>query len=49
MKGDLLLVVCWNQDITLFKSVGVAFQDIATARAVLQKAEEAGAGVCIDM
>ncbi|MGZ4430547.1 MAG: ornithine cyclodeaminase family protein, partial [Gaiellales bacterium] len=33
-----------DQEITLFKSVGVAIQDIATAHLVVQRAREAGLG-----
>ena len=39
----------WEQDITLFKSVGVAFQDIATAKAALDAAVAAHLGLAVDM
>jgi ornithine cyclodeaminase/alanine dehydrogenase-like protein (mu-crystallin family) len=37
------------QDVTLFKSVGVAFQDVATAHAILKKANVTGVGVTIEL
>ncbi len=38
-----------TQDITLFKSVGIAFQDIATAHAAVVAAERGGHGCVVDM
>ncbi len=38
-----------DQDVTLFKSCGVAFQDIATAWAVLQRSATHGEGVEVDL
>jgi ornithine cyclodeaminase/alanine dehydrogenase-like protein (mu-crystallin family) len=37
-----------DSDITLFKSVGIAIEDIAVARAVFERARERGLGVEID-
>lgn len=37
------------QDVTVFKSVGVAFQDVATAAAILAKAKELCVGVEVDL
>jgi ornithine cyclodeaminase/alanine dehydrogenase-like protein (mu-crystallin family) len=34
-----------SQDLTFFKSVGVAVQDVATAQAVLSAAEKMGLGI----
>ena len=36
-------------DITLFKSLGIAVEDLAAAHFVLQKAQETGAGVWVEM
>ncbi|HHI02215.1 MAG TPA: ornithine cyclodeaminase family protein [candidate division Zixibacteria bacterium] len=38
-----------NDEITLFKSNGLAIQDVATAKLVYDKAKEAGAGTNIDL
>ena len=36
-------------DVTLFKSLGLAVEDIAAARFVFERAEERGAGIMIDL
>jgi ornithine cyclodeaminase len=38
-----------GSEITLFKSLGVAVEDVATATAVMQRAQERGVGLTIDL
>lgn len=38
-----------DKEITFFKSVGVAIQDLAAANIVYKKAKEQGAGTCVEM
>jgi ornithine cyclodeaminase/alanine dehydrogenase len=38
-----------DDDITLFESVGVGLQDLATAELVIARAEERGIGVRADL
>jgi ornithine cyclodeaminase/alanine dehydrogenase-like protein (mu-crystallin family) len=48
-RGQRNSFVGTTQDITLFKSVGVAFQDVVTAQAILKKANSEGLGVTIEL
>ena len=43
------MLCAMRQDSTLFKSVGVAFQDVATAAAILDLAEAGSVGTEVDM
>jgi ornithine cyclodeaminase/alanine dehydrogenase len=38
-----------DDDITLFESVGVGLQDLATAELVVARAEELGVGMMLDL
>jgi ornithine cyclodeaminase/alanine dehydrogenase len=38
-----------DEDVTLFESVGIGLQDLATAELVIARAMEAGVGVDVDL
>lgn len=51
--GDVIVGACEGRtsddDVTLFESVGIGLQDLATAEIVIARALEAGVGVAVDL